>query len=174
MARDLPMILKIRTFDDPVLRKRARKVTRITEDILTLVRDMQETMEANKGVGLAANQVGVLLRIFVWKIDEKEEGVLINPSITQSAGRATDTEGCLSLPGILASVPRAETVTVRGLNLEGRKVERVTTGLLARVIQHEFDHLEGILITDRAVPGSIRRVDDEHSGMEVTPASRRR
>jgi peptide deformylase len=167
------VIREIRTFDDPVLRQRARKVTRVTDDIRALVRDLQETMTANKGIGLAANQVGVLFRVFVWKIDDTEEGVLINPSIRSAYGKTVDTEGCLSLPRLVASVPRAEEVIVRGINLEDRKVEIRASGLLARVIQHEYDHLEGILITDRAVPGTVREVENEEPAMEVASAAGR-
>lgn len=165
------MIRQIRTFNDPVLRQRARKVPRISEDIRALIADMRETMEANNGIGLAANQVGVPLRIFVWKISEEQEGVLINPTLRLTSGKSVDIEGCLSLPGIIASVPRAENVIARGLDTEGRKIEIVASGLLARVIQHEYDHLEGILITDRAIPETIRKVGEEHHPVEVAPGA---
>ncbi|MHA2620165.1 MAG: peptide deformylase [bacterium JZ-2024 1] len=164
------MIRDIRTFDDPVLRQRARKVTRITDEIRELVRDMQETMEAHAGVGLAATQVGVLLRVFVWKVSDEEHGALINPSLVPMGGKSVDTEGCLSLPGIIASVARSERVIARGMDLSGRKIEIPATGLLARVFQHEFDHLEGILITDRAIPGTIRLLQ-EQPAIEVATAA---
>src|ERR687896_535704 len=131
-------ILKIRTFGDPVLREHARDVERITDLHRRLIADMFDTMRDAPGVGLAAPQVGVMERIFVWEVGE-EHGVVINPEITV---RSDDTEeaeeGCLSLPGIYYPVERSASVRVEGTDLEGNPVVLEADELLARVCQHEI------------------------------------
>jgi peptide deformylase len=149
-------ILRIRTFGDPVLRQRAREVDRITDLHRKLVADMFDTMRDAPGVGLAAPQIGVLERIFVWEIEE-DNGVLINPVIVR---RSSDTdeaeEGCLSLPGLAYPVERASEVVVEALDLDGSPQTIEAAGLLARVFQHETDHLDGVLFTDR-LPEELKR-----------------
>lgn len=141
-------LLPIRTFGDPVLRQRAREVERVTDVHRRLIADMLETMHEAPGVGLAATQLGVLERIFVWEVDESH-GAVINPVITsRSAEVATDEEGCLSLPGLYYEVSRAAAVTVEGIDENGGAVTLEGTELLARVIQHEIDHLDGVLFID--------------------------
>jgi peptide deformylase len=149
-------ILRIRTFGDPVLRQRTREVDRITDLHRKLVADMFDTMRDAPGVGLAAPQVGVLERIFVWEIEE-DSGVLINPVLVR---RSQDTEeaeeGCLSLPGLAYPVTRASEVVVEALDLDGSRQTIEAGGLLGRVFQHETDHLDGVLFTDR-LPDELKR-----------------
>jgi peptide deformylase len=149
-------ILRIRTFGDPVLRQRAREVERVTDLHRKLVADMFDTMRDAPGVGLAAPQVGVLERIFVWEVEDGS-GVLVNPVIVR---RSTDTdeaeEGCLSLPGIAYPVERSSEVVVEGLDLDAVPQRLDATALLARVVQHETDHLDGVLFVDR-LPNELKR-----------------
>ncbi len=150
------MILEIIKGDDsPVLRRRAREVRKIGKGILRLLDDLLETMREAQGLGLAAPQVGVSKRVIVCDVGEGPIK-LINPVVVRRSGSAVAWEGCLSVPGLLGEVERAEEVTVKGLNPEGRETWIDASGLLARVLQHEIDHLDGILFLDRA-----RRVVDE-------------
>ena len=141
----------IRKSGDQVLRQKALDVKDITPQILTLLEDMAETMYDAEGVGLAAPQVGISKRLVV--IDAQDEhGLLklINPQvISTSSDKETAIEGCLSFPGIAGEVERAETVTVKALDTEGKPIEICASGLLARAFQHEIDHLDGILFVDR-------------------------
>lgn len=149
-------VLTIRTFPDPVLRERAREIERVTDAHRRLASDMIETMRKAPGVGLAAPQVGVVERIFVWEIGD-DGGVVVNPRIaTASQEKLDEEEGCLSLPGIAYEVSRAARVRVEGLDLEGDELSLEGEGLLARVCQHEIDHLDGILFIDRLIP-ELRR-----------------
>jgi peptide deformylase len=148
---------RILTDPDPTLRKVAKKVTALELRMpLTqqLIDDMIETMHAAPGIGLAAPQVGVSKRIFVADVaDEDEEHnlhVFVNPVLTDFAGEETAAEGCLSIPGKIGDVTRAASCTITALDRHGKKVRVEATGMLARCIQHEVDHLDGILITDKA------------------------
>jgi peptide deformylase len=141
-------ILTIRTWGDPVLRQKAQPVTEIKDVHRRLIADMFDTMRDAPGVGLAATQVGVLERIFVWEVDE-EHGVLINPEIVhRDPETETDNEGCLSLPGLLYPVERARDVVIEGIDENGEPVRIEATDLQARVFQHELDHLNGTLFID--------------------------
>ena len=142
-------ILEIKEYCEPVLREKAMPVKEITPEILNLIKDMAETMYADSGVGLAAPQVGVSKRIMV--IDEEEDGlmVLINPMIIKSEGEVVEEEGCLSVPGIYSQVKRSSKVTVKALNENGDPIEISKEDLIARALQHEIDHLDGILFIDR-------------------------
>ncbi len=142
-------ILEIKEYGDPVLREKALLVEEITPDILNLIRDMAESMYASSGVGLAAPQVGVSKRIIIIDEDEEELMVLLNPEIIKSEGEAVDEEGCLSLPGIYSKVQRSSKVTVKALNENGESIEITKEGLSARALQHEIDHLNGILFIDK-------------------------
>ena len=144
-------ILKILTYPDPVLKKKAKPVEMINVRIKNLVEDMLETMYAAPGIGLAAPQVGESLRVITVDVTRKEEGliVLINPEIISGEGECTEEEGCLSVPDLKEIVQRKEKVLVKGLDLEGRKIQIPAEGLLAIAFQHEIDHLDGILIIDR-------------------------
>jgi peptide deformylase len=142
-------VLKIRTFGAPVLRQRAKEVEKITDAHRGLIRDMFETMRDAPGVGLAAPQVGVMDRIFVYEVEE-DSGVLINAAVVEkSSEEEEEEEACLSLPGLAYPVARHTRVTVSGLDEEGEPVSVGASGLLARVFQHEIDHLDGVLFVDR-------------------------
>ncbi|MCJ7496548.1 MAG: peptide deformylase [candidate division Zixibacteria bacterium] len=146
------VILKLRKYGNPVLRRRAEEISVIDEGIKKLAADMVETLKSIKGIGLAANQVGVAKRIFVidrTHIDGEEEPVImLNPELVESSEEQVFEEGCLSAPGIYEDVTRARKVKVRGLNLSGDKVEIEGEGLLSRALLHEIDHLNGVLFID--------------------------
>ncbi|MGG3311662.1 peptide deformylase [Paenibacillus sp. 2KB_20] len=136
---------------DEVLHKKAKEVTKITPNVQKLLDDMADTMYDAEGVGLAAPQVGILKRLIV--IDAGDEHGLIkmiNPEIVESEGEQFGPEGCLSIPGWNGDVRRAEKVTVKGLDREGKELIITGTGLLARAFQHEIDHLNGVLFTEIA------------------------
>jgi peptide deformylase len=144
------MIRKIIKYGDPVLEQRAAPVTEFdTPELCQLIEDMWETMYAAKGVGLAAPQVGVLKRVSVIDTsvgeDEAKKVVIINPEVTFREGKQTGEEGCLSIPGFREPVTRAGKVLVRAQNLKGETVELPGEELLARALEHEIDHLNGIL-----------------------------
>lgn len=141
----------IRTDDDEILRKKSRDVTQINERIIEILNDMADTMYAEDGVGLAAPQVGILKRLVV--IDTGEGLIeLINPQIVQKSEELiADIEGCLSLPGFMGEVERPGNVVVEALNRHGETVKICGDNLLARVLCHEIDHLEGILFSDIAI-----------------------
>ena len=142
-------VLEIRTWGDPVLRQRAREVERVGELHTQLVEDMFETMRAAPGVGLAAPQVGVLERVFVWEVEDSE-GCVFNPTITsRSAETVEGEEGCLSIPGLYYPVRRARSVVLEGRDMTGQTLRIEAGGLLARVFQHEIDHLDGVLFLER-------------------------
>jgi peptide deformylase len=153
-------VLPLSILGDPVLRRKAAPVTEITDEHRRLIRDMFDTMHANHGVGLAAPQVGVSLRIAVLGIpDEDEDKVLhlalVNPEWSNPRGAQTDDEGCLSVPGLYDETRRALAVDVKALDEQGRPVAFSCEGLFARAVQHEVDHLNGILYIDRL--GALRR-----------------
>ena len=138
----------IRLFGDPVLRTPAEPVRDFDAELRRLVKDLTDTMMEAPGVGLAAPQIGVGLRVFTYYIDD-ELGHLINPSLDLSDEQETDDEGCLSFPGLAYPVKRAWGVVAKGFNMHGDPVTIEGTELLARCIQHETDHLDGILFIDR-------------------------
>jgi peptide deformylase len=143
------MIYPIVKFGDPVLEKRAEPVTLFDDDLRKLVEDMFESMYAAHGVGLAAPQIGISKRLAVIDITFKEDPdaklVLVNPEIIQTAGRHTQTEGCLSIPEFRESVTRPQTVTIRAQDVNGKFYEKTGEELLARAFLHETDHLNGKL-----------------------------
>jgi len=152
-------------YGDAVLRRKARPVRRINAGIRELAGRMVETMYAANGVGLAAPQIGVDRRLVV--IDVGDGPVtLVNPRLIWSEGAARDVEGCLSVKGLIGDVERAERVRVRALDLDGKEVTVEGEGLLARVLQHELDHLDGVLFVDRAT-GVREAEQDEGAGREV-------
>ena len=131
----------------PVLRQRSREVGVVDEEVRRLVDDMYETMDAARGVGLAANQVGVARRVAVVDADE-DRFEMIDPVILESEGRAAAEEGCLSIPEIYGDVSRPERVVIEATDRDGNRYRKEATGLKARAIQHEIDHLDGILFLD--------------------------
>jgi peptide deformylase len=143
--------LQIRKIGDPVLRTKAKKIDEITEKINDLIDNMFETMSSEDGIGLAAPQVGILKRIAVVDIQEDNKIVLINPEIIEEEGKAVMEEGCLSIPGETGDVIRAEKIKVKTLDRDGNEIEFKAEGLEARAIQHEIDHLDGILFIDKVV-----------------------
>ncbi len=142
-------VLEIRKAGDLILKDTAQPVVKIDKKIRKLLDDMLETMDKADGVGLAAPQVGVSLRVIILDVGE---GVieLINPVITASAGCELGNEGCLSIPGVFGEVERFAEVTVEGRNRFGKKITITGTGLLSRALQHEIDHLEGVLFIEKA------------------------
>ncbi|MBR6881028.1 MAG: peptide deformylase [Clostridiales bacterium] len=146
---------------DPILRKKSRPVDEISPRIIKLLDDMAETMYLdNRGIGIAAVQVGVLRRVFIVDVgDEHGKLEFINPEITYTEGEQTYCEGCLSLPGKSADVERPEKIRIKALDRNGNEFELEADGLLAVCICHEYDHLEGILFTDRA-KGEIETEED--------------
>jgi len=157
---------------DPILRQRSRPVTRLTDPIRRLISDMIETMREAPGLGLAAPQVGESLRLFVYDVGDGP-GAIINPEIVDRAGEEIGVEGCLSIPRLEGDVPRAQMVEVSGLDRHGKRVRIRAEDLLARVFQHEIDHLDGILFTDRADPATLHWLTDEEVEERKRPRSRR-
>lgn len=152
------MRYEIKTYGEEVLRKKALKVEKIDEEILKLLDDMVETMEEAKGVGLAAPQIGVDKRIFVMDIGDGVIRKVINPELEYSEETEENEEGCLSVPGIYRGVKRPKIVKATYTNERGEVVTEVAEGLLSRAFQHEYDHLEGILFTDKVSPVSKRLI----------------
>ena len=147
-------LLKLHFLGSPVLRQHSEEVAVVDDEVRELIASMFETMDAAKGVGLAANQVGIARRIAVIDADGHRIA-LVNPRIASAEGRATAEEGCLSIPDIFAEVTRPERVVLEALDAEGKPYTLDTAGLAARAIQHEIDHLDGILFLDHL--GPIRR-----------------
>ncbi len=142
-------VLPIRTYPDPVLREKAKRVKTIDPSIRKLAADMLETMHAAPGVGLAAPQVGIPIRLIVLgNIEDVEDFALINPEVVKRKGERVVTEGCLSVPGYSGTIKRAETVTVKGRDIDGREVRIKADELLAEALEHEIDHVNGILYID--------------------------
>src|SRR5918993_1290071 len=147
------MLRQIVRYGDAALHQPAKPVDVITPEIQTLLDDMVQTMYAAPGIGLAAPQVGVPLRIFVVDLSAGRDPaaliIMINPVFVERDGLQLEEEGCLSIPGFTATVPRPQRAVVRGLDRDGREHSRAGTGLLARAFQHEMDHLDGTLFVDR-------------------------
>ena len=161
---------------DPVLRRKARKVTDFGPELQTLIDDMVETMRNEPGVGLAAPQVNISLRLIVVEYgDDQNEEVppklftVVNPEFSRmSKETVIGTEGCLSIPGIVGDVERAEAVTVKGQNRHGQSVTIKAKGWLARIFQHEIDHLDGVLFVDRA--DKVWKVEGNPAQVEAAEA----
>jgi peptide deformylase len=152
-------VLELRICGDPALRRRAQPVARVDAETRALIRDLFETMDAQQGVGLAAPQVGRPVRVIV--VDLSSMGLtgsrraFVNPSLSEPSGRWTVREGCLSVPGVEADVSRPRRVRLHALDEAGRPVDIAAEGWLARALQHEIDHLDGVLFVDRI--GPLRR-----------------
>jgi len=180
------MILPIVKFGHPVLRKKGERIEKVTPEIKHLIADMFETMEASHGVGLAAQQVGHALQLTVIDVRQVEDRpsmlelkgkpadvaeimplVLINPEVTPVGAPATSGEGCLSFPEIFAEITRPESVDVKALNEKGKVIEFRCGGLLARAVQHETDHLNGILFIDRMERKTKEEFRDELDALQA-------
>ncbi|MBI1722919.1 MAG: peptide deformylase [Gemmatimonadetes bacterium] len=151
----------IHLLGSPVLRQRAAEIATVDDEVRAVIADLFETMRFSKGVGLAANQVGIARRVAVVETDEQHAYALVNPVLVERAGSVKDEEGCLSIPDIFGDVERAERVVVEAGDEHGKRRRIEGTGLLARAMQHEIDHLDGILFIDRVGPLKRRRLIKE-------------
>jgi peptide deformylase len=166
-------LLKIILEGDPRLRQKALKIRHAEESLRTLAADMHETMDEAPGVGLAGPQVGVMRRIIVIHVPENylEEGspdlrlTLLNPEIVKGHGEESGTEGCLSIPGWVGEVRRMTNVTVKAMDLDSRNVRIKAEGWLARILQHEIDHLDGILFIDRMDEDAVLEPDTDEDDL---------
>lgn len=149
-------LLEIKKYPERILMQKTSTIENIDSSIQQLIENMFETMYAAKGIGLAANQIGILKRLCVVDTRQGEEKgsliILINPVIIEKEGSVEASEGCLSIPGYSTSIKRAEKVYLKGLSKDGKEIEIEGTGILARVLQHEIDHLDGLLLIDRMSP----------------------
>lgn len=163
--------LKIVQYPHPTLRYQSKPVKRVDSELRSAVARMFELMYEARGVGLAANQVDMPLQLFIvnsaGKPDEGEELVFINPVISRGKGRSQDEEGCLSLPGVYGPVTRPAQVTVTAYALDGTEINRDLDGLMARVVQHENDHLNGVLFIDRMADADRKQIDFELAEFEL-------
>ena len=156
-ARRQLALAQIRQYPDPVLRMEARPVEEFDDDLLRLVIRMKDLMQEANGVGLAATQVGVLRRVFVFAPDDERVLALVNPSLTQRGEeREMDDEGCLSIQGVTVPVERSTAVRLEGRDEQGQEVAYDLEGMPARIAQHEYDHLDGKLMFDRTTPEARR------------------
>jgi peptide deformylase len=156
-ARRRLALAQIRQYPDPVLRMKAREIESVDDDLRRLVERMTNLMRDANGVGLAATQVGILRRLFVFVPAEDEIAAIVNPQIVRRGDELeTDDEGCLSLQGVHVPVERSVEVTIEGIDEQGKPVSYALDELAARVAQHELDHLDGVLILDRTTPEARR------------------
>lgn len=148
--------MNILIYPDPILRQKTKPLTEINKEVLQKVEEMMELMSEANGIGLAAPQVGWLVRLFIIDADGNSdvEKVFINPTIIEETGELNKEEGCLSFPGIMSKVIRAQQIKAHAYNLKGEKLEIVAEGLAARAWQHELDHLNGCLFIDRMNPAN--------------------
>jgi peptide deformylase len=153
-------VIPIKTVPDPVLRQKAKRVKVIDKSVRKLINDMQETLQIATGVGLAANQVGQTIRIIVLNVPGADCKVVINPEVTRRIGSRVVNEGCLSIPGFIGEIKRSELVRVKGQNARGQEIKIKANGLFAEVLEHEIDHLNGILYTDHLEsPDKFRKLE---------------
>jgi peptide deformylase len=157
-ARRRLALAQIRQYPDPVLRMKAREVESHDEDLARLIERLEHLLRDANGLGLAATQIGVLRRVFLFLPDKEQDPVpLVNPRLAEGSDeRESDVEGCLSLQGVVIPVERHERVTIEATDLEGNEVRLELEGLPARIAQHELDHLDGVLILDRTTPEGRR------------------
>jgi len=161
-------VRQIRVIPDEVLRQKARKVPAIDASIQQLIDDMILTMQEANGVGLAAPQVGVSLRVAVLQMSGEEPFSMVNPDVVKRSGEKQVIEGCLSIPGYEGEIKRSEKITVKGLDREGKKIRIRATDLLAQALEHEIDHLDGILYTDRiGNEGKLYKIEATRSGTKL-------
>lgn len=157
-------IRNIRQEGDEILKKKSKEIDEVDDKIRELMNDMVETMHKYDGVGLAAVQVGILKRIIVIDLyDEKPIIKLANPVILKTKGKQKVEEGCLSFPNRFVQVERPNEITVEGINENGDKVKITATGLLAQALSHEIDHLNGVVLTDVMIPGTMEYVKPDNS-----------
>ena len=155
-------IIPIRIAPDPILRQKSKRVRSIDGSIKKLIGNMIETMHSASGVGLAAPQVGIPLRVIVIGMPEQEEIALINPEIVRKKGERLVNEGCLSVPGYMGEVKRAESVTVKGRDQNGKEIRIKADELLAQTLEHEINHVNGVLYIDQIEsPEKLHKIEPE-------------
>jgi peptide deformylase len=153
-------VLPICALPDSVLRRKAKRVPRIDSSIQRLIDDMVETMQEVKGVGLAAPQVGVSLRVVVLQMPGEEPFAIVNPQMVKRSGEQQAVEGCLSVPGYVGEIKRSASVTVKGWDRHGKSIRIKATGLLAEALEHEIDHLDGLVYIDHVEDKKkLRRIE---------------
>lgn len=144
--------MEIKTYDEACLREKSQRVENINQEIVELVNNMISLLSTKNGIGLAAPQVGINLRLFIVEIDKGKPQVFINPEITSTSHELSKyEEGCLSIPGVWAPVKRPQAISMQAINLDGKIFRIESDDILARVVQHEYDHLEGILFVDHII-----------------------
>ncbi len=172
------MPLRIINYPHPTLRHRSKPLKRVDADVRRMVREMFDAMYEAKGIGLAANQVDLPYRLFIANLKsdpkEGEERVFINPVLSNKRGLDEAEEGCLSLPGLYAPVKRPERVVINAYTLEGEEINEELDGLLARLVQHETDHLDGVLFIDRLSSTAEITIKEPLQEFELNFASRRK
>ncbi len=157
-------VIPIRALPDPILRQKSKRVRAINGSIKKLIENMRETMHSTGGVGLAAPQIGVPLRVIVIGIPGEEDIAIINPEVVRRKGERPVSEGCLSVPGYFGEIKRADSVTVKGLDPSGKEVRIKASELLAQVLQHEMDHLNGVLYIDHLESmDKLRKIEPEEA-----------
>ena len=162
-------VRQLRALPDPALRQKAKRVSTIDSSIQQLIDDMVETMQQAKGVGLAAPQVGVSLRVVVLQMSEEEAITIINPQIVKRSGEREVSEACLSVPGYAGEIKRSVSVTVKGLDRQGKAIRLKATDLMAQALEHELDHLDGVLYIEHIEsPDKLHKAEPETQG-EVSP-----
>ena len=154
---------------NPVLRQKAKRVSTIDKSIQRLIDDMIETMQQAHGAGLAAPQVGVSLRVIVLQMPEEEPRAVVNPKIVKRSGEQEVVEGCLSFPGYSGEIKRSESVTIKGLDRQGRAIRIKGTGLMAQALEHELDHLNGMIYIDHLESQDKLYKVEPKTGIEVSP-----
>ncbi len=171
--------MKIVKYPHPTLRHKSKPLCRVNGELKKTIREMFDLMYAQNGIGLAANQVDLPYRLFVMNVQgdpgaPEEEHVFINPVITSRKGRAEDREGCLSFPEIFAPVWRPAKITVDAYSLDGRELSYEMDGLYSRAVQHELDHLDGVVFIDRLSPTNLMAIKEELDGLEQEFSLQRR
>ena len=158
----------IRCLPDPILRKKARRITVIDKPVLKLIEDMMDTLRDGRGLGLAAPQIGVSARVIVLHMPDEEPFAMINPAVVKRIGEREVVEGCLSIPGYQGRIKRSVAVTVKGLDKLGKPLRIKATRVLAQALEHEIDHLDGILYIDHLEsPDKFYKLEAEQSAVEV-------
>ena len=169
--------LQVVNYPHSALRHRSKPVRRVDAELKSMIRQMFDLMYANKGVGLAANQVALPLRLFIVNLEgdpaKGQEMIFINPVSSQPKGSGEQEEGCLSFPNLFGNVIRPKQVRVNAYDLTGREIDTTLDGMLARVVQHEIDHLDGVLFVDRMHPTARMKIQDEIEAFDIEFQSQR-
>lgn len=164
---------EIRVFGDPVLKTRASEVKEIDGALVRLVDEMLDVMYRAPGIGLAAPQIGIRKQLFVWDVDDAPTAI-VNPVIVESRGEWVYDEGCLSIPGLYVEIARPKEVLLRGVDLDGNEIEIEADELLARLFQHELDHLQGVLMFERMTPEQRKEAMAEWRRLQEEPVDKPR